>query len=89
MRLDQSLPYAEVHGGSCVLYEQNGRMFLPSGREVGAPDDASDDVETEAPAGASDYQAMHWKHLKAAVEAYGGVWTNKEAAIAFLRGNAA
>lgn len=88
MRLDESQPYAEVHGGGCVRYEQNGRMFLPNGREVGAPDDGLDDVLAEAPSGASSYQAMHWKTLKALVESYGGTWENKEAAIRFLEGNA-
>jgi hypothetical protein len=29
---------------------------------------------------------MHWRHLKAMVEAYGEPWTNKESAIQFLRG---
>lgn len=29
---------------------------------------------------------MHWKHLKALVEIYGGIWENKERAIAFLEG---
>ena len=88
MRLDESQPYAEIHGGGVVRYEQNGRMFLPNGREVGAPDDGLDDVPAEAPAGASSYQSMHWKTLKAIVESYGGTWTNKEAAIRFLEGSA-
>ena len=89
MRLDESQPYAEVHGGGRVLYEQGGRLFLPSGKEMGAPDDGLDDVKPEAPTGASGgYHAMHWKTLKALVESYGGVWVNKEAAIAFLEGNA-
>lgn len=30
--------------------------------------------------------AKHWKHLKVMVEAYGGEWTTREAAIEFLRG---
>lgn len=29
---------------------------------------------------------MHWRHLKALVESYGGEWNNKEKALEFLRG---
>lgn len=29
---------------------------------------------------------MHWRQLKTLVEAYGGIWTNKEDALAFLKG---
>lgn len=29
---------------------------------------------------------MHWQHLKKVVEQYGGVWTNRAAALAFLAG---
>lgn len=33
----------------------------------------------------SDLTAMHWRHLKAMVEIGGGTWTDKAAAIEFLR----
>lgn len=31
-------------------------------------------------------EGMHWKHLKALVESYGGQWTDKKTAVAFMRG---
>lgn len=30
-------------------------------------------------------EEMHWRHLKALVESYGGEWTNRAEAIAFLQ----
>lgn len=30
--------------------------------------------------------AMHWKHLKALVESYGGEWTTRQAALEFMKG---
>jgi hypothetical protein len=88
MRLDWSMPYSEVWGMGRVVYEQAGRKFRPDGREIDAPDDAVEEVESEASPGASDdFQKMHWRSLKALVESFGGDWVNKEHAIAFLKGH--
>lgn len=32
-----------------------------------------------------DPETMHWRHLKVLVEQYGGTWTNRADAIAFLK----
>jgi hypothetical protein len=88
MRLDESQPYAEIHGPERTLFEQNGRLFLPNGHEVGAPPDADDEAPPE-PQSSGGLRRAHWKHLKAQVEAYGGEWTNSEDAVAFLEGRSA
>lgn len=45
--------------------------------------------QSTAPVEAEDgktMETMHWKHLKALVESFGGEWTNKEDAINFMKG---
>lgn len=32
------------------------------------------------------FHNMHWRHLKALVESYGGTWTDKDDALSFLSG---
>lgn len=49
--------------------------------------ETSDPIETNL-GGARDLDTMHWRHLKALVEVYGGTWENKEKAMAFLKGKA-
>lgn len=88
MRFDPTQPYAEVIGIAGAKYEQNGRRFSPGGFEVlpdgrvveDEPENAADE---EAPEG-EGFSGMHWRHLKAMVEAAGGEWTNKEDALRFL-----
>lgn len=69
-------------------------MLNPYKEEIALPDDsvpppiacyeqssAPQDVATD-----TGIDNMHWKHLKALVESYGGQWTDKKAAIAFMKG---
>lgn len=92
MRLDLTRPYAEVIGLPGVCYEQDGHCFNRVGNEVdqcGRPVLAPEPSHAEAvlaEVGERPYEAMHWKQLKVLVETFGGVWTDKEGAIRFLRG---
>ena len=97
MRFDPSQPYAELIGVPGVAYEQSGRRFTPGGREVllsfGEDGEAvvtpgEADEAPLPPAGQKDYADLHWRALKALVEAAGGEWTNKEDALRFLNGAA-
>lgn len=47
--------------------------------------ESADPIDQSITAG-RDLDSMHWRHLKSLVEIYGGIWTNKEQAIAFLKG---
>lgn len=49
--------------------------------------ESADPIEANL-GGARELETMHWKHLKALVEVYGGTWENKDKAIAFLKGKA-
>ena len=104
--LNRSRSYAEIIGLPGVAYEQDGRRFDSSGKEIEAldfepveeragktPDDilpAVTVIEAQTPPGQSDegksLEKMHWRHLKAMVETYGGEWTNTRDAVTFLRG---
>jgi len=42
--------------------------------------------ETKKEDNESKIEKMHWTRLKAMVEAYGGIWSNSEDAIKFLKG---
>lgn len=86
--LDRSRDFAEIHGApSGVKYEQDGRCFNLRGEEV---DVMGRPVRIETPKPESkpseELDGKHWKHLRAMVELYGGTWTNKADAIAFLQG---
>jgi hypothetical protein len=95
--LDRNRPYGEVFGSDTgARFTQDGVDFYGDGRQVGAPPDEAA-ILIEAPANVSaesisdsiDYASMHWKHLKARVEVFGGTWTNKEDGIAYLKGQTA
>ena len=89
MRFDPTQPYAEVIGIPGARYEQHGRRFSPGGHEVrpdGTVAEPEEEPEDEAPG--DGYAALHWRALKALVEAAGGEWTNKEEALKFLGGGA-
>ena len=86
-RLDEARPFGEVIGKPGIHFEQDGLLFNSNRLAVDGEGHVLDLPETEKPANApKDYDAMHWKHLKPLVEMYGGTWTNKEDAVAFLRG---
>lgn len=103
MRLDLSKPYAEVHGGLGVAYEQNGVFFKGTGESVEQlqeiPEEKPVEDNTIQPcvcveeqqtlpieSTARDLQDMHWRHLKALVESFGGEWTTRLDAIKFMEG---
>ena len=94
--LDFSAPYAEVHGYPVARYEQNGRLYSGSGHHIVVEENDSGDFtvfykenpeQVAKPSVATgDLDSMHWKEVQALVEAFGGTWTNRNAGIAFLRG---
>ncbi len=92
--LDRSQPYGEVIGLLGVRYEQGGHYFNPRGAEVGQN---GHPLETSSPisvhgspeAKSNGLEGKHWRELKALVETFGGEWSNKAGAIAFLRGRSA
>lgn len=97
MSLDRTQPYGEVGGIPGVKFEQGGRFFNPGGVEVTYGEEDADGLraitqlpstveDSEAFATGDDLDTMHWRHLKAMVESFGGTWTNKEDALAFLKG---
>lgn len=96
MRFNPAEPYAEVIGIPGVIHEQHGRRFNPGGREVLLSWVDGEPVVAEAPEDEPDprmpadegYAGLHWRALKALVEAAGGEWTNKESALRFLNGAA-
>lgn len=83
-----------------AVYKQDGKYFnikkmlvenfapdgTPAPAVAPAVDAAADaaPVEVVAPVAAEDLDALHWKVLKQRVEAAGGEWIDKAAAIAFL-----
>ena len=100
--LDDSRPYSEILGVVGVRFEQDGRYFNNAHHQVDwggniiayatvAPENDTIDPppvasgQTDAPTGS--LSALHWRHLKAMVESYGGEWTNKVDAIRFLSGD--
>lgn len=82
--LDRSRPYAQVYGLDGVYWHQDGRNFNFKGDPL---DEHGRVVRDPEPVSQGDgMEAVHWRHLKAMVEQYGGEWTTKEAALSFLRG---
>lgn len=64
---------------------------MPLGRaKVGADDDLVPPLENMPVdhAKPQDPKTLHWRQLKALVEQYGGTWTNRDDALAFLSGAA-
>ncbi len=91
-RLNRGEPYAQVAGIPGVAWQQGGRLFNPAGVEVDENGDVLEGAREEPePIEASDddvpLEDKHWKHLKALVEMYGGTWTNRAEAIAYLKGH--
>lgn len=98
MRLDHSQPYVEILGIPGVAFEQDGRRFSAGGSEVLVQFDRSggDEVitvlevpdnepEPVAETGAqTGFRHLHWKQLKALVDAYGEEWVDKDTAVRFL-----
>lgn len=101
MKLDYSRPYAEVYGLPGVAFEQGGQYFNAIGihaQPVIEAEEIPPPVDNEPlpyctlieqasePVAPSTLDTMHWRHLKALVESYGGAYTNKEEALSFLKG---
>ena len=82
--LNRSAPYGQVYGMAGVSFEQNGRLFDFGGFPVDGNGNRVEAVQEAAPS--PGIEGMHWKQLKVMVEQYGGEFTTREAAIAFLRG---
>lgn len=103
-QLNRNKPFAEVHGLPGAIYEQEGMYFNGNGDESSLrsieeetsiiseeiiPPNPLSASEIMAPESDSGLGEMHWKHLKALVESYGGEWENKEKALIFLKGKTA
>jgi hypothetical protein len=73
-----------------IVYEGEGDARHPLGRiKDGATSALTVDEEDEISNSVdkpTDPAHLHWRHLKALVEQFGGTWTNREAALAFLEG---
>lgn len=92
-KFDESLPHAVTWGiGGIQGYEQDGKHYNAKKQLVSAAEpvvepvvevvDEVVDEQEDKP----DYEGMHWSALKKLVEARGGVWIDKQAAITFLEG---
>ncbi len=93
-RLDRTRPFDLVYSSDSGLrLAQDGKVFLPNGCEVGVEDTlprdrpydplTADEAHTRV---ATDVEHMHWQQLRVLVEAYGGVWKDKDEAVRFLHG---
>lgn len=83
--IDLGRPYQEICGGaSGARYEQDGVLFGPTGDELHPLSPVAEAVPAVAP-GEVALEDQHWRYLKAQVEMFGGTWTNKADALAFLR----
>lgn len=93
-KFDESKPYSmEFGAGGARGYFQNGQKFdtqkrliveaeKPAEPEAQAAELAAE-VSSDAPAEA--IADMHWRELKKMVEAKGGEWIDKAAALEFLK----
>lgn len=100
--IDFSKPFQEVHGLPGAKYEQGGVFFDGNGQpsaslqpyedETPPPDDSSPlpyctiEEQTSKDAAPVKLHAMTNGYLKAMVETYGGTFTNRQDAIAYLKG---
>lgn len=57
-----------------------------SEKEVNPPSSPVIEIPSPPPETPKTLEDMHWKHIKAMVEAYGGEWAGKAEGIAFLQG---
>lgn len=75
--IDWKRPYGTICGNleewPTAKYTQDGKYYKANGEEI-----LPEEVEE------SPYDSLHWRQLKAKVEAKGGEWTNKQDAIEFL-----
>lgn len=84
MRLNKEDHYGQVIGMPGVSFEQNRRYFRHDGVEVGEDGQPVVSAEAEPVATSATYAAMSNKQMQAMVAQFGGVWTTREAGIAFL-----
>ncbi len=57
-----------------------------SEKEENPPSVSCIEMPSSPPEAGKTLDDMHWKHLKAMVEAYGGEWKGRAEGIAFIRG---
>jgi hypothetical protein len=83
--LDEKRPYSMAWGiGGAQKYIQDGVEYAPDKKTVLVKEAGKAE---ENPESAADDGRQHWRNLKAQVEAKGGIWTDSQAAIEFLKLN--
>ena len=91
-RLDRSREYSEIVGKPISpIIEQDGHFFLSNGQLVDSDGRPLDNpMEEPIPYSENEpktYEEMHWKQLSVLCKQFGREeWTNRDEAIAFLRG---
>lgn len=79
--LDKNKPFSEVLGMARVRYGQEGAYFDADGREVADEKSMAPETEPHDAPTREELEGMHWRKLKAMLNALDIEYTSREEAI--------